>query len=331
MTRFAMIGAGGHATNAIYPSLRFSGMKLVAIADLSQELAERNAGWFGAERTYPDHTKLLEADDIEAVGVVGPPQMHLEIGLDVLRAGKHLFIEKPPGRTLADARLLQKTADDNGVMLMVGFMKRFAKAYRRVKEISATPEFGTPRLLRLNYSHWNYTPLREHLIFMSTHPLDLCRFFMGDVVDGSVFKREVDGNYVIALLLEHAGGGASHVSLSALEPRVQESVELSGDSTLVKVTNQTELRYDHRAPGFKEAFNTNESMASVWTPDFTIPFQDSDSLFIQGYAGEMKHFGDAVRGEVPLESTIADGVEAMRLVEAVHDAPEGISPLRLPE
>jgi predicted dehydrogenase len=330
MIRFGMIGAGGHATNAIYPSIRHSGMSLVAIADLDPALAERNAGWFGAQRTYGDFREMLDKEELDVVGVVGPPQMHHQIGLEVLRAARHLFMEKPPGRTLDDARELQAAAAENGVQCMVGFMKRFARSYARAKAISQTDEFGTPRLLRLNYSHWHYKPLREHLLFMSTHPLDLARFFMGDVVGGTVFKREVDGNHVIAAMLEHAEGGVSQLSLSALEPRVQEHLELSGDSTLIEVTNLTELRYHPPAPGFAEAVGTDESMVRLWLPEFTIPFPETDSLVLQGYAGELQELRAAIEEGRPVSSSIDDGVEAMRLVEAIDAAPAGLSVLELP-
>jgi predicted dehydrogenase len=163
---------------------------------------------------------------------------------------------------------------------------------------------------------------------MSIHALDLARFFMGDVVGGTVFKRDIDGNFVFALLLEHADGGASHVTLSAHEPRVQESVELAGESALVQVVNLTELRYHRPMPEIADAFGTDETMTSAWFPEFTIPMQDADNHVLQGYAGELRHFATAIGAGEPVSPNIDDAVEAMRLVEALLAAPEGLSSLQ---
>ena len=330
MVRFAMIGAGGHASQSIYPALRFSDLELVAVADLDEERARSVGGRFGNPKVYSDLHKMLEVEDLDAVGVVGPPALHHQAGLAVLQSGRHLFMEKPPAVDLAGTVELQTAAREAGVQAMVGFMKRHAKTYVRAKQLSDAPEFGRRTMLRLNYSHWHYRPLREHLIFMSVHALDLTRHFMGDVVSGSVFKRDIDGNHVIALLLQHEDGGASQVTLSAHEPRVQESLELAGESALIQVANLTELRYHRPMPEIMDAFGTDETMTSVWLPEFTIPMQDADNHVLQGYAGELRHFAEATSAGTPVSPSIDDGVAAMRLVEALIAAPAGISDLRLP-
>lgn len=328
--RFAMIGAGKHATNAIYPSLRHSRLDLVALADLDRERGESVAKRFGAKRVYTRHHDLLAREDVELVGVVGPPRMHVEVGLEVLASGRHLFIEKPPGETLEEARRLQDAARAAGKQLMVGFMKRFASAYRRAKLISTTDSFGSPSVLRLNYSHWQYEHLRSHLLYMSTHALDLARFFMGEVAGGTAYKRAMGMGMIVSLMLEHVNGGLSQLTLSSLEPRIQESIDLSGDNTLIQVRNLSELRYYKRAAG-AELTATTEEMASLWHPDLTIALPHNDSLVLQGYAGELKHLADCIDSGQAVEPSIDDGIEAMRLVEAIIAAPEGMSVLELPD
>src|SRR3972149_1683945 len=94
--RLAVIGAGRQCTTALMPSIPFvEEIDLVAICDLRQELAERNARNFGARAACTDFTKMLREEAPDAVMVVGPPQMHEELGLAVLEGGHHLFIEKP--------------------------------------------------------------------------------------------------------------------------------------------------------------------------------------------------------------------------------------------
>lgn len=325
--RFAMIGAGNHARQSIYPALRFTDLELVAVADLDKGRARAVGGRFGSPRVYTDYQEMLKVEELDAVGVVGPPDLHHEAGLAVVESGRHLFVEKPPAPDLAGARELQARAAEQEVQVMVGFMKRHASAYIRARELSERPEFGRRTVLRLNYSH-GHLPVRDHLIYMTTHAVDLARFFMGDISRATAIKRNIDDNFAIALLAEHAGGGISQLTLSAHEPRVQESVELAGESALVQITNMTELRY-HPAAG--AIVPPDETMTSVWFPEFTIPLEYADSHVLQGYAGELRNFAEGIATGSAVSPNIHDGVEAMRLVEALFEAPEGMSELHLPD
>ena len=190
-------------------------------------------------------------------------------------------------------------------------------------------EFGAPSMLRINYSHVRTAPLVEHLAFMSIHALDLARFFLGDVADGSVHLAERGGQHVVALTLEHASGCVSMLSLSALEPRLQETVELAGESTLIRVRDLGELVIERAAPEWEDCYQTDQSMAMSWRPDFTIPTDDNNSLVLQGYAGEMIELASAIREGLPVTGNIHDALAAMRLVDAIGRAPLGFSRLDL--
>lgn len=310
------------------PALRYAEIRLVATCDLDVARAERAAVRFGAPRWYTSAEEMLAAERLDALIVVGPPALHVSAALLGLSSGLDVFIEKPPGLCLADAERLRAAAVAAGRQLQVGFMKRHALAYTRVRDAIRGDDFGTPRLLRLNYSHWRCAPLREHLAFMSSHALDLARFLMGDVVGGTVSKTPIDDQHVIALLLDHRGGGTSMLSLSSLEPRVQERLEIAGDSTLITVDDLTEVRVHARAPQFTDALSTDSSV-TLWRPDSTIPIEQSDSLALQGYAGEMAHFAAALRDGTAVTPSIDDGVAVMQLVEAVVAAPAGRSELVL--
>lgn len=332
MLRVGFVGAGGQATQNIYPSLRHAPIELVSIADHHRDLAERNARWFGAREVYGTHQELLDHSEIDAVFVVGPPAMQHSVGLDVLAAGKHLFVEKPPANNLADAVELRDRARQAGVQLMVGFMKRFATAYVRAAEIAAGPEFGQPRLVRIDWAHWTVDEWRRDA-WGGIHALDLARFFLGDVTGGSVNRRDFSDGRVLTVELDHAGGGTSQLNLSSCAPAVKEAVDLYGASQVIQVRNLTELRHYHKAATIEEsaAIGRDESMVSMWHPEFTIPWRDNEGLVLQGFAGEVKHFAERILAGKAVESSIDDGVEVIRIMEGMELAPAGRSPLRLPD
>jgi myo-inositol 2-dehydrogenase/D-chiro-inositol 1-dehydrogenase len=312
---------------ATLPALRFAPIELVAVCDLDIGLAERAAHAYGAAAQYSSYRDLLDREELDAVAVVGPPDLHYTAGLEVLASGRHLFVEKPPAMTLAQARQLAEAA--GGLQVMVGFQKRHARAYQLARQAAASPEFGRPSMLRLNYSHVRTAPLSEHLAFMSIHALDLARYFLGEVTAGSAHISSRNGQHVIALTLEHAGAVPAVLSLSALEPRLQETLELAGDSALLRVRDLCELTVEHAAPEWEDCYQTGPSMMAGWRPDFTIPTDDNNSLVLQGYAGEMIEFAEAIQNGRVVNGGINDAVAAMRIIEAIYQAPHGFSDLDL--
>jgi len=69
----------------------------------------------------------------------------------------------------------------------------------------------------------------------------------------------------------------------------------------------------------------NNRVTTSWSPEFAIPDRENDRLVLQGYAPEMIAFADAIREGRPVDPSIDDGIAAMRVIEAVVEAPEGLS------
>ena len=298
-------------------------MRLIAVCDLDEERAERARRVFGAERAYRSLDDLLARSDLDAVLVVGPPSLHVSAGLAVLASGRHLFVEKPPGVSLADAIRLQAAGRAASKQVMVGFMKRHASAYRQLRELVATPEFGSVTSVNVTYAHWAAGELRDHLLDMSIHALDVPRWFLGDPIQLAVYRRSLHDSNALAVLLEHRDG-VSQLDLSGFQPGVQERIVVTGERALVSVENLTRLTYvreDSAVPS-QEA---NRRVANIWTPEFTLPDDENDVLVLQGYAVEMIEFADAIRVGREVSPSIDDGVAAMRLIESICDAAEGLS------
>ena len=326
MLKMAAIGCGNQSRGSIIPTIRPAGADLVATCDLDRGLAEDVARRHGADRVYTDYCEMLEKEDVQAVTVVGPPEMHIAVGIEVLKSGRHLFIEKPPGWTLEEARLLESAATDANRQVMVGFMKRHARPYQIVKEAIEKPEFGGANTMRMDFTHMPYPELRGDLGLFATHPIDLARFFMGDVTGGVLAKHRVHDLWTMALTLEHGSERTSVLTLSALGARANEFVDIVGKAAVIQVRGLTEVRYIEP----KHVEWTDLSMARIWYPELTVPNWPNDSRVLQGYAGQMQHFVEAVANDRPVSPNIADGVETMRIVEAVVAAPEGLSQLTIP-
>jgi myo-inositol 2-dehydrogenase/D-chiro-inositol 1-dehydrogenase len=328
--RIGFIGCGAFAVQAIWPSLRYAPVEIAYAYSRGLDKARRVARRFGAEHATDSLGDVLADDTVSAVFIVGPPPMQHEIGLRALAAGKHVFVEKPPAPSLEAAEELRSAADRHGRQVQVAFQKRFATAYRLAREEARKPDFGGIRLAKVNYSHWRMPDWHRHLSVMSVHPIDLIRFLLGDPAEAHVLKRgDSRGRHTCVLTLLYDDGASAVVNMSANDPHVQEWVELSGANQLISVRNLSEYRRWADGGDLARSLPINPAAVTLWHPEYAIPHQQADSLWLQGYAGEVADFVDAVRAGRPVSPSIADGVAAMRYVEAIAAAPEGMSRLEL--
>jgi predicted dehydrogenase len=325
-----VVGCGEHSMTSIMPSLRHACIRLVAVCDLDPERAETAQRRFGAEAAYGSVDDMLARSKIDAVVVVGPPDLHVAAGIAALESGRHLFIEKPPANSLADADRLRRAGQIARRQVMVGFMKRYASAYRVVRQVMADDDFGPVRSVHVTYAHWPAPGLRNHLLDMSIHALDMVRWLLGDPVRVSVYKHSFDGNHVVGLMVEHRQGALSQLDLSAFQPGVQERLVVTGEQAVLQVEDLSRVVHIRQAADAL-VHAPNGRVSSFWTPEFAIPGAENDMLILQGYAGEMIAFADAVRDGHDVSPSIEDGVAALRLIEAVAAAPEGLSIVELPE
>jgi len=123
-TRIAIIGAGGMAQYHI-DGFRQAGADIVAVCDLNEEAAKATAGKYGIGQTFAStQTMYAELTDLDAVSIIVPNKFHAPLAIEALNAGKHVFCEKPPAITAAEAQDMKDAADKAGKRLMFNFNNR---------------------------------------------------------------------------------------------------------------------------------------------------------------------------------------------------------------
>ena len=128
--RIALVGAGGIARWAHLPSLRaIPGAVVRAVYSSSGVRGKSYAKRYGAAYCTTDYDDVLRDPEIDAVLVVSRNQLHAPQALQALRAGKHVFVEKPMALTEAECRQLVLAEAETGRLLTVGFNRRFAPYY----------------------------------------------------------------------------------------------------------------------------------------------------------------------------------------------------------
>ncbi|HEI8868883.1 Gfo/Idh/MocA family oxidoreductase [Serratia sp. AKBS12] len=181
--RVGLIGAGRmgsfHAENLAY---RVPGARLDAVADPQPGAAERLAQRLGITKAYGDLHALLNDPDIDAVAIAAPARTHAEWVIAAAQAGKHVFCEKPMAVTLEEADSAIAAAKKAGVVLQVGFNRRFDSGFAAAIAAVKAGENGTTQLSRSitrDPALRDPTPIPQWTIFLETliHDFDTLLHF----------------------------------------------------------------------------------------------------------------------------------------------------------
>jgi predicted dehydrogenase len=132
--RVALVGAGNLARWSHLPNLRNSSNgRLHAVFSASGPRGKQYATRFGASYCTTEYDQVLADPDVDAVMIVSRNQHHAPQALAALKAGKHVFLEKPMALTREECRELYQAVKSSGRALTVGFNRRFAPYYVEMK------------------------------------------------------------------------------------------------------------------------------------------------------------------------------------------------------
>jgi myo-inositol 2-dehydrogenase/D-chiro-inositol 1-dehydrogenase len=177
-----LIGAGAiGAFHGETLARRLPGVRLAGVADPAPGAAGHLAGQLGGVPSYTDAAGLIADPDVEAIVIAAPARFHAGLIEAAADAGKAVFCEKPMALTLAEADRAIAAARKAGVVLQVGFNRRFDASFRAARDLAAAGRVGTPQLLRsLTRDPGGFDPARvpPWTIFTETliHDFDALRY-----------------------------------------------------------------------------------------------------------------------------------------------------------
>src|SRR5689334_16469511 len=110
------------------------GAALAAVVDPVPGVADRLVAALGTGVAATDPATVLADPSIDAVAIAAPARLHADLVVAAAAAGKHVFCEKPMALTPAEAERATKAASDAGVLLQVGFNRRFAADWAAARQ-----------------------------------------------------------------------------------------------------------------------------------------------------------------------------------------------------
>ncbi|MEZ5353734.1 MAG: Gfo/Idh/MocA family oxidoreductase [Bryobacteraceae bacterium] len=149
-----LIGAGGRGTHDARLLVEHTGGRLVALCDLFEEqIAKARKAIPAPDAKAYRRMEDLFASGVDAVIIATPVYLHPEHFEAAVKAGKHIYIEKPAGLDVEGCKRVMRAADaaDRKLNITFGFQQRYGPGYRKGHRLVTSGEIGP---LRMAHAHW---------------------------------------------------------------------------------------------------------------------------------------------------------------------------------
>ena len=310
IVRVAMIGAGRMANSVHYPSLAsFADVEIAAICDIDAGRLQATADKYGVERRYLDYRRMVAEVAPDAVYVIGQPHIMFDIWTWCLGQGLNLYIEKPLGLSIHQARALAHLAEQHGCITQVSFQRRACPMVVALR--AECLKRGPIVHAGCRFYKCNIEPFlgaRDHMMDDTVHSIDTVRWMCGgEVVEvHSVCKRVgvPDINFISATL-EFDNGATGFLVNSWSSGKRIFAVEMHAPGIYAEAEHEGQGRLYADGDVQGVAYDTREVAGS-------------DQLYIYGgFQAKNREFIDAVKGGPRPGSHFGDAVKTMEVAERI--------------
>ena len=312
--RVALSGAGNLARWAHLPNLKkLPYASLHAVYSSSGARGKSYGVRFGASYCTTDFQTILDDPAVHVIIVAGRNQHHARETEAALRAGKHVFVEKPMALTEEECRAVARAAGQSGKQLTVGFNRRFAPYYRELKRFLSRRPGPAVIQCRMNSpcisgSYWMADPtIGGAILGEACHFVDLMYWLLdSEPVEVAAFhlpggKPEPVGSNNLAASFRFADGSVGNLTYCTVGSRTSggERVEVFAEGLGAWTEDFKKLSLRGRLARTRRRF---------WAE--------------KGYAAQLESFLDGIRRGKEPEVTVRDGVRAtigcLRMLEAAR-------------
>lgn len=334
MIKVGIIGAGRigkvHITSI---STRVKDAVIKTVAD--PFLSDETAAWaksMGVEHTTKDYKEIINDPEIQAVLICSSTDTHAPISVEAIKAGKHVFCEKPISH---DVKAIQQVIDalkGTGLKYMVGFNRRFDHNFEAVQKAVAAGKIGKPEIIKIT-SRDPEPPSVEYVkvsggmfLDMTIHDFDMVRYLSG---------AEVEEVYVQAAnLVDPAIGEAGDVDTAVITMKMS-----NGAIAVIDNSRRAAYGYDQRAEvfgsdGMVAVTNDSESTAVISNKDGVTgekPLFFFLQRYMDAYGKEVTEFIKAIVNNTDTPLGVEDGLKPVLIGLAAGKSLKEGRPVKISE
>ncbi len=329
--RVGVVGCGNIANWIHLPVLaRMRNVELAAAADPDPRARDRAARIVKGP-VFERPEDLFARNDIDAVFICAPTNLHHDLAVAACTARKHLYLEKPLASAADQGRRILEAAADAGVVAMIGFNRRFHRVVAEARRIITQGRVGKVRTVQtvlcdpapsIGTSEW-----RKHrvsgggvLLDLASHHLDLVRFLLDDEfsqVDARIESEETESDS--AWLRMTMDRGTEVQSFFSCRSGLTDSIQLVGERGTLKIDRfctAPELRVPRRlgyglrtSRSFPSVANLNWRLRKLTRPSYDLSYRHAFDTFVALTQGQ--------RRDAP---TLQDGMRSLEVAIAAEES-----------
>jgi predicted dehydrogenase len=327
---YAVIGLGDLASRAVLPAFAHTeNSRVVAVVSGDRAKAQSIAQQYRTAAYHYDELRhCLERDDVNAVYIALPNAMHCDYAVEAARAGVHVLCEKPMAVTADECRRMIRTCQTNRVKLMVAYRLHFEPANRKAIELVRSGTIGLPKTFSSNYTVKLRNPDDTRL---------QRRLGGGTVYDLGVFVINTSRSFF----------GAEPAQVMAMTTRTSRRYGGDVDESAVALIRFPDERLAHLHTSFGEEPTSTLTMhgedgyirlvnAYAYEGGITMTIVrdgHAEELTYEStdqFAAEIAYFSDCLVTERQPEPSGIDGLQDVRIIEAIYRSARDGRPVTLP-
>lgn len=334
MVKVGIIGAGRigrvHITSI---TTRVPNAVIKTVAD--PFLTEETADWaksMGVEKTTKDYKEIIEDPEIDAVLICSSTDTHSPISIEAIKAGKHVFCEKPIDHDVDKIMEVIKALEGTGLKYQVGFNRRFDHNFQSLQETVAQGKIGTPQIIKIT-SRDPEPPSIDYVkvsggmfLDMTIHDFDMARFLAGCDAE-EVYVQSAN-------LVDPAIGEAGDVDTAVITLKME-----NGAIAVIDNCRKAVYGYDQRAEvfgseGMAAISNDSQSTAVISNAQGVTgekPMFFFLERYMDAYGKEITAFIDAIEKGKDTPLNVYDGLKPVLMGLAAKKSSQEHRPVKISE
>lgn len=322
MIKIGVIGYGYWGPNLVRNFAETPGMSVASVADLDSKKLEIVQKRYPGVQTTKRFKDLLENKDIDAIAIATPVSTHFELGMAALKAGKHLWLEKPMAETSEQAQKLVDEAAKRNLVLIVDHTFTYTGAVRRMGDMVKTGELGD--ILYYDSTRINLGLFQRDVNVISdlaVHDFSILDYLVGEqpvalsAVGMNHFPHTPENLAFITLFYD--SGMIAHINTNWLAPVKVRQILIGGSKKMIiydDVEPSEKIKVYDKGISFTEnpkeiyEMRVGYRTGDMWAPklDFT------EALRVEG-----EHFVDCIENN---KAPLTDGLLGLRVVKLIEAA-----------
>jgi predicted dehydrogenase len=286
----------------------------------------RTASLEALSRRYPGipctthFEEMLEDDGLDAVAIATPVSSHFSLAMAALRAGKHVFVEKPLAASSEQVLQMAGLAEESGLVLMPGHTFLYSPAVTTIKRLIDAGELGEIYFISASRVNLGLHQADASVVWdLGPHDFSILRYWLDSLpTKVSAISRScvLPGTPDVAFIsMIYASEAVAHVELSWLAPSKLRRTAIVGSDKMVVYDDMSneQIRIFDSGAELPDPESFGEYQLSYRTGDIVSPRVEA----AEPISVELADFGAAILEGKPLVSSPEIGLDVVRMIEAV--------------